>query len=257
MGVVKQQRLKNGCAAQWRLWTRRLARAAAALALFLPLAGAQAQSRPEPDYPALALQWARTTAAASVAGSSPALRTEVSVGALDSRLRLAPCGNVEPYLPVGVRLWGKTRVGLRCVDGMAHWNVTVPATVRVLGSAWVVRAQIGAGEVLRETDAVAAEVDWAEETSPVLAERAAWVGQIATRAMGTGQTLRQGLVKPAQVFQAGAQVKVVAQGAGFEVSADAQALSAGIVGQPARVRMDNGRIATGVVLDTRTVKIEL
>jgi flagella basal body P-ring formation protein FlgA len=29
------------------------------------------------------------------------------------------------------------------------------------------------------------------------------------------------------------------------------------VGQMARVRMDSGRVATGIVLDIRTVKIEL
>jgi flagella basal body P-ring formation protein FlgA len=73
----------------------------------------------------------------------------------------------------------------------------------------------------------------------------------------TGQTLRQGMVKPAQVFQAGASVRVVAQGPGFQVSSDAQALSAGVVGQVARVRMDNGRVSSGIVLDMRTVKIDL
>ena len=35
---------------------------------------------------------------------------------------------------------------------------------------------------------------------------------MATRQLGTGQTLRQGMVKAPQVFQAGAQVRVVAQG---------------------------------------------
>jgi flagella basal body P-ring formation protein FlgA len=65
------------------------------------------------------------------------------------------------------------------------------------------------------------------------------------------------MVKPAQVFQAGAQVRVVAQGPGFQVSSDAQALSAGVVGQIARVRMENGRVSSGIVLDMRTVKIEL
>jgi len=72
-----------------------------------------------------------------------------------------------------------------------------------------------------------------------------------------GQVLRQGMFKPAQVFQVGAQVRVVAQGVGFQILSDGQALTAGVVGQSARVKMDNGRIATGVVLDTRTVKIEI
>jgi flagella basal body P-ring formation protein FlgA len=69
--------------------------------------------------------------------------------------------------------------------------------------------------------------------------------------------LRAGLVRPTQVFQAGTQVRVVAEGPGFQVSSDAQALSAGVVGQTTRVRLDNGRVASGTVLDARTVKIEL
>jgi flagella basal body P-ring formation protein FlgA len=52
-------------------------------------------------------------------------------------------------------------------------------------------------------------------------------------------------------------VRVVAQGAGFQISSEAQALSAGVVGQTARVRMENGKVSTGTVLDMRTVKIDL
>jgi flagella basal body P-ring formation protein FlgA len=185
------------------------------------------------------------------------MRLEVKVGNLDSRLKLAPCGNVEPYLPPGSRLWGRTRIGLRCIDGVSRWNVSLPVTVNAFGNAWVIKGAVAAGATLAEDDVVEAEVNWAEEASPVLRDRALWAGQIATRALTTGQTLRQGMVKPAQVFQAGAQVRVVAQGAGFQISSDAQALSAGVVGQAARVRMENGRVSSGVVLDTRTVKIDL
>jgi flagella basal body P-ring formation protein FlgA len=133
----------------------------------------------------------------------------------------------------------------------------LPVTVNAYGNAWVIKAPIQPGATISETDVVEAEVNWAEESSAVIKDRTLWVGQIATRQLTTGQTLRQGMVRPAQVFQAGAQVRVVAQGPGFEVSSDAQALSAGVVGQIARVRMDNGRVSSGVVLDTRTVKIDL
>jgi flagella basal body P-ring formation protein FlgA len=215
--------------------------------------GAQAG---EPDFRAIALKWAKATAADS-APAGAKLRMEVSVGAVDSRLHLAPCGNIEPYMPQGARLWGNSRVGLRCVDGLARWNISVPATVKAYGQAWVVRGQVAQGAVLTEADVVAAEVDWAEDTSPVLMDHAAWLGQTATRQLTTGMVIRQGLVKPSQVFQAGAQVRVVAQGAGFEISSDAQAMAAGVIGQVTRVRMDNGRITSGVVLDARTVKVDI
>ena len=160
-------------------------------------------------------------------------------------------------MPPGARLWGRSRVGVRCIDGMSRWNVTLPVTVKALGEAWIVKSHIASGTNLSDSDVTRGEVDWAEEPQPVLADRASWLGQTASRVLSTGQTLRQGMVRPAQVFQAGASVKVVAQGAGFQVSSEAQALSAGVVGQQARVRMENGRVASGVVLDMRTVKIDL
>lgn len=216
-----------------------------------------AQALPNADLQNVAQSWLRDAAVTSQPAGAAALRMELSVGSIDGRLKLAPCGNVEAYLPPGSRLWGKTRVGLRCTDGMTRWNISVPATVKAFGNAWVVRGHVPVGTVLTDADMVETEVDWAEEASPVIQDRAIWQGQVATRLLSTGQTLRQGMVKPAQVFQAGAQVRVVAQGPGFQISSDAQALAAGVVGQSTRVRMENGRVASGMVLDTRTVKIDL
>lgn len=239
-----------------RHWQGKVLALLLAAGMLLVSALARAQSA-EPDYAAMALKWARSAVVATQGDPATRLRYEVSVGTLDSRLKLAPCGNVEMYVPPGSRLWGHGRVGLRCVDGMAKWNVSVPVNVKAFGNAWVVRGQVMAGNPLTQADAVQVEVDWAEDTNPVLADSTAWLGQTATRSLSTGQVLRSGMVRPTQVFQAGTQVRVVAEGPGFQVSSDAQALSAGVVGQVARVRMDNGRVASGTVLDARTVKIEL
>ena len=198
----------------------------------------------------------QTLAAARPAGAAP-LRMEVNVGLLDSRLSLAPCARIEPYMPPGSRLWGKTRIGVRCLEGSARWNVFLPVQVRAFGQAWVVKTDVPMGKALAEEDVVLAEVDWAQENSPILGDPAHWLGQTATRALTTGQTLRQGMVRPAQVFQAGATVRVLAQGPGFVVSADGQALSAGVVGSQARVRIDGGRILSGMVLDGRTVRVDM
>lgn len=225
--------------------------------LTLLAAVAQAQTAAEPEYLGATRRWLdQAVASVQTAGATP-LRMEVSVGALDSRLRLAQCSQVEPYIPVGTRLWGRTRLGLRCVDGVAKWNVFLPITIKAMGRAWVMRRDVAAGAVLGADDVMEAEVDWAEEHSPIVADAAQWVGQVATRNLGTGQALRQNMLRPAQVFQAGAQVRVVALGTGFQITADAQALSPGVVGQLARVRMDNGRVMSGTVLDARTVKLEL
>jgi len=228
-----------------------------ALASLMTMA-AQAQTLAvESEFLGATRHWLDQAVAGIQSSGATPLRMEVSVGALDSRLRLASCSRVEPYIPVGTRLWGRTRLGLRCVEGMGKWNVFLPVTIKAVGRAWVMRRDVAPGAVLGEADVMEAEVDWAEENSPIIADPAQWVGQVAVRNLMTGQALRQNMVRPAQVFQAGAQVRVVAQGTGFQITADGQAVSAGVVGQLARVRMDNGRMMSGTVLDARTVSVDL
>ncbi len=232
---------------------------AAVLCVFIQ-SPAQAQSlavASEADLPALAQRWVNQTLAEQQARLGQPVHLQATLGALDSRLRLAACARVEPYMPPGSRLWGQTRVGLRCMDGPSRWNVTLPVTVRATGMTWVLRRDVAPGAALDEADLMLAEADWAADPSPVLAQRDQWQGQVAVRALSTGQTLRQNMVRAAQVFQAGAPVRVLVQGGGFQISSQAQALSAGVVGQPARVRMDSGRVLSGVVLDARTVKLEM
>lgn len=219
---------------------------------------AQAQAvRSEADLPALARQWLDQTLPVQAARAEHPLRLQATLGTLDSRLRLAPCARVEVYLPPGNRLWGKSRVGLRCLEGATRWNVTMPVTVQALGSAWVLRRDVAPGSTLEAGDLMPAEVDWAAEPSPVLAGRDAWDGLVAARALSAGQTLRENLVRAAQVFQAGAQLRVLVQGGGFQIAAEAQALSAGVVGQTARIKMESGRVLTATVLDARTVRVEI
>lgn len=239
--------------------TGRLARIALAwLAGSLWLAGAGAQTvMPETELQQQARRWLDQSVASVATAATTPLRMEIEVGRLDSRLRLAPCSRIEHYLPVGTRLWGKTRIGLRCVDGASRWNVFLPVTVKARGPAWVLRRDLASGAVLGESDLIQSEVDWAEDYSPVIASARDWLGQTALRPLSTGQTLRQNMVRPSQVFQAGTMVRVVAQGAGFQITADGQALSPGVVGQLARVRMDNGRIMSGLVLDGKTVRLEM
>ena len=220
-------------------------------------AQAQGQAPISVDVLQPARLWLDQSLMQAQAQASMPLKMSVSVGQLDPRLQLAPCRQIEPSLPAGTRLWGKTRVALKCVDGVAKWQVFVPIQVKAMGMAWVVRRDVPAGASLSDDDVMMAEVDWADDPSPVLAQPQSWANQVAARSLTTGQTLRQNLLRPAQVFQPGSLVRVMAQGGGFQVSADGQALSAGVVGQAVKVRMDNGRVMTGTVVDARTVKVDI
>lgn len=224
-------------------------------ALTLTVGHAQAPGVQTPDLYTQAQRW--LDEALAVQGTRLPLRMEVAVGQLDPRLKLAPCQRTQPYLPAGTRLWGKTRLGVRCLEGASRWNVFLPVTIKAFGPAWVIKGQVSPGAPLVAADAMEVEVDWAESSSPIVANPSDWVGKTPTRLLSTGQALRQDMVRASQVFQAGAQVRVLASGVGFQIAGRAQAISAGVVGQSARVRMDNGQILHGVVADDRTVRVVL
>lgn len=247
--------LMRRAAGAWRAPFAALLMAALAL-VASPSALAQAAAHPEVDLGPLTQRWLDEAMARNPVSGLP-LRMEVSVGSLDSRLRLAPCARVEPYLPVGSRLWGRTRLGLRCTDGPSPWNVFLPVTVKAFGPAWVLTGNVTAGTTLTTADAMEAEVDWAADAAPVVANPDAWVGQVVVRSLTAGQALRQNMVRAPQLFKAGAQVKVVAEGPGYAVTSAGQALTAGSAGQIVRIRMDNGKIISGTVTDDGTVQVTL
>ncbi|GAB1386168.1 flagellar basal body P-ring formation chaperone FlgA [Melaminivora sp.] len=239
----------------------RVRRGLSVLALACAMAGVQAQQAGAPppgeDLGMLSQRWADAVLQQTQAGGALPLRMEVEVGALDPRLRLAPCERVEPYLPVGTRLWGRTRLGLRCVQGAARWNVFLPITVKAFGPAWVLAGNVSAGATLSEADAIESEVDWAAEPSAIIAHREAWIGQTAARTLSPGQALRQGMVRAPEMFKAGSPVRVVVQGPGYAVTSSGQAVTAGAAGQNVRIRMSNGRLISGIVAEDGTVMASL
>jgi len=204
-------------------------------------------------------QQVRALALASGTSAPPAgvTRVEVLVGQLDPRLRLAPCERVEPYLPNNTRLWGKSRIGLRCAQGTSHWNVFLPITVKAYGRALVSTTGIASGSVLKPGDLVEAEVDLAEDPMPAIVDASQAVGRAVGPALRPGQSLRVGHLKPRIWFAAGDTVKVLALGPGFALEGEGQALSNGVEGQPARIRTESGRVLTGQPVGERRVELTM
>jgi len=185
------------------------------------------------------------------------LRPEVEVGRFDSRLRLAPCQRVEPFLPAGTRLWGRTRIGLRCTQGPVAWSVFLPIQVRVWGPSWALRQPVAAGTPLRPEDVEQTETDWAASNALPLTQTAQWLGLAANQTLQPGQVLRSGMVRAPQVFASGSQVRLAMQGPGFSLYAAGTALQHGILGQTVRVRLPNRKVVSGVVRDEQTVEVRL
>jgi flagella basal body P-ring formation protein FlgA len=217
-----------------------------------PPAGAP-MSEPSP-FAAQAEAFAAQSAQAMLGTGMPA-RMEIEVGSLDPRLKLAPCERIEPYLPAGARAWGRTRIGLRCVQG-ARWNVALPVTVRVFAPALVAAQPLRAGTVLDATHLRSGEVDLAGADSPAVVDLSRVLGRPLARPLAPGQALHDNDLKKRQVFAVGDAVRVVAAGPGFAVSGEAVALTPGFEGQPVRLRSESGRTIHGVAVGERRAQVQ-
>jgi flagella basal body P-ring formation protein FlgA len=184
-------------------------------------------------------------------------RIEVSAGSLDPRLKLAPCNRIEPYLPAGARLWGATRVGLRCSDGPVRWNVYLPVTVKVWAPALVAAAPIAAGTELTGRELMLTEVDIAAAHGATFDQVGALIGRKLATPLAPGAAVRADMLRARQWFAAGDPVMLIARGDGFSVSGSGEALGPGLDGQQVRVRTEGGRIVVGLPVGERRVEIKL
>jgi flagella basal body P-ring formation protein FlgA len=191
----------------------------------------------------------------SLPASSSGVRVEVAVGQLDPRLRLAPCNRVEPYLLPGTRLWGRTSVGVKCIDG-AQWSVSLPVTVSVFGTAVVAAEPLAAGSSAALAPVRVEEAELSRDPGTPLTDPAQLEGRSLIRPIPAGQVIRMEHLRVQPSVAAGDPVRIEMMGRGFVVQAEGQALVAGGEGQPIRARTENGRIVAGT-LRGRTVEVRL
>jgi len=189
-------------------------------------------------------------------GGDTMSRFDVRLGTLASHATLAPCHRVEPFVPAGARLWGRSSLGVRCVDG-AGWTVLLPVTVSVWGRALVAAAPLAAGTVVQAQDLKEQEIELTREAGMPVRDPQALAGRTLTRNVNPGQSMRADMVRTTNVVQAGDPVRLRIAGPGFSVVAGGQAMGNAGEGQTVRVRTELGKILTGVAREGRQVDVAL
>jgi flagellar basal body P-ring formation protein FlgA len=182
-------------------------------------------------------------------------KIDISVATVFPR-GLAACTTLEPFLPAGGRVWGRTTVGVRCV-GERPWTLYLQAKVSVHATYFLAGRQIAPGELLTAGDLVARDGDLTLLPQAVITDPAQAVGAVALMRVSAGLPLRRDMLKSADSVTIGQQVKVVAQGQGFAISSEGSAMNNASPGQPVRVKTANGQIIQGIVKDGATVEIQL
>jgi flagella basal body P-ring formation protein FlgA len=185
-----------------------------------------------------------------------AARPEISVGRLDSRLRLTACDRpLETYdSPNGLN-GGRGVVGVRC-EGGKPWKIFVPVTVALIESVVVTRRPLVRGQAVQADDLMLSETDVSRLHKAYFTRIEDAVGLRAKRAVGTGKTLHAGLLKREQLVKRGKTVSILADLSGLQVSMRGKALADGSYGDRIQVKnLKSGRVISGTVAGNGLVKV--
>ncbi|MEW5788698.1 MAG: flagellar basal body P-ring formation chaperone FlgA [Pseudomonadota bacterium] len=173
----------------------------------------------------------------------PETLAQAQVGPVDERLRLARCPSPRFFLPAGGKLWGNGSLGVRCAEP-APWSLYVGFRNAIQGPALVAPRPLPARHVPAPGELELRQVTYAQ--APDRYPREVPDHARLSRALAAGQALLVDDLDMPEIIRAGARVRVVVQGSGFNVAQEGAALNSAGLGQPVRVKMPSGRIIQGV-----------
>lgn len=179
---------------------------------------------------------------------------DITVGQVDSRLNLAACASLNPFLPQGNKPWGKITLGIRCA-APAPWVIYLQANVRITADYYVTAAPVGQGQILTAADLSKVKGDLSALPAGVITNPGQAIGKTVTASLASGSVLRIDALKSAPVVQQGQSVRIVSSGPGFQVATDAQSLSNASEGQIARAKTASGQTVSGVARNGGIIEI--
>lgn len=172
-------------------------------------------------------------------------QVKISVGKLDNRLNLAACNALEPFTPVGSRIWGKTTVGVRCTSP-TNWTIYLQADVSVIGEYVMSAAPLAQGQPVSANQLSIASGDLTKLPNGIITDINQAIGKTVAMSIPAGTPLRMDALRVQAAIQQGQSVKLVSSGNGFEVSAEGRALSTANAGQSVQIRIANGQVISGI-----------
>lgn len=183
-------------------------------------------------------------------------RAEVTVGSLDSRLRLAACDQpLETYDSPNGLSGGRGVVGVRC-DGSKPWKLYVPVHVAIMETVVINRRPLVRGQSVQADDLMIDEVDTSGLHKAYFTRIEDVIGLRSKRAVATGTTLHAGLLHRAKLVKRGSQVEIVAVTDGLRVHVNGKALADGGRGDRIQVRnLSSGRVVTGTVTGSGVIHV--
>jgi len=187
-----------------------------------------------------------------------ATKPNVTVGRLDTRLRLAACSQpLRTFDPRHEQKYGPVIVGVRC-NGPKPWTLYVPATVNSYSEVMALARPLGRGTIIKRGDLQPVRENLARLPYGYFTDPKNVVGMELRRPMGLGAILTPSALAEPQLVKRGDDVTLIAEGNGVQVTIKAQAMDDGAKGDQIRVKnLSSERIVDAQVAGHDFVKIDL
>jgi len=181
-------------------------------------------------------------------------QVSVTVGAVDTRMALAPCPAPQAFMMPGARAWGKTTVGVRCA-APSNWTVYIQAKVSVEADYVVAAVPLAQGQPIEAHQLATVKGDLAALPAGIATDISQIVGRSSNGSLAAGTPMRIDTLRSKPVVQAGQIVRLVTSGAGFSISAEARAIGRADEGQLVQVRTPGGQQVSGIAKAGGTVEV--
>ena len=172
-------------------------------------------------------------------------QVDFQVSAVDERLILPSCPQLQPFTPPGAKLWGSTTIGVRCISA-TPWTIYLPVRIKVTGAYLAASRPLAQGQTLGPDDVTPRTGELTQMPPGVLVEPTQAMGKVMLVGIASGQALRQDNMRSPLLVQSNQPVKIISKGPGFVVSAEGRAMSSAGDGQTVQVRTLSGQVVAGI-----------
>ncbi|NMM28511.1 MAG: flagellar basal body P-ring formation protein FlgA [Glaciimonas sp.] len=215
----------------------------ALLLLLLPVTVAIAQANGQMQNAAVTQQTIKHFLQSQTAGLPG--KVEIVIGPIDPRLALTACAALEPFIPRGGKLWGKTTVGAKCT-APESWTIYVQANIVVMADYIATTKPLSQGQIITADDLTVLQGDLTLLPPGIITAAAQAVGKSSAVSIPVGTPLRQDSVRNLPAVQQGKIVRLISEGTGFQISSEGKALNTASEGQPAQARTQSGQVVNGI-----------
>jgi len=183
-------------------------------------------------------------------------RTEIEMGKLDSRLKLAHCNSsLLTSLAPGSKFSGKTTVHVKC-DSETKWTVYINANIRLYTDVIHTAEPLEKGHILTKDDLKSSEVNLSQIRYGHFTNADSLIGKQLKRRLSQNKIIRVNYVKAQTLVKRGEIVNIVAENSGYSVKMSGTAMSNGAKGDRVQVKnLSSQRIIEGIVTETGVISI--